>query len=117
MNTEVTLADRRRHSRIELSDWPMAAISGEGDIVAVRGEVLDISLGGARVKVDRAISTDRNLVEFMIDGVKAIAEIVWHSATEIGLRYVEQAGEAAVNIFERLLTREFGRTTPAPVAG
>jgi len=112
MNTEVTLADRRRHSRIELSEWPMAAISGQGDNLAVRAEVLDISLGGARVKIDRAISSDRNFVEFMIDGVKAIAEIVWHSATEIGLRYVEQAGDAAVNIFERLLTREYGRSAP-----
>lgn len=109
MIKEVNLADRREHSRIELMDLPTAAISEQGDNLAVRAEVLDISLGGARMKIDHAIEPTRRTIEVMIDGVKTIAEIVWRSATEVGLRYIEQAGEAAVTIFEQILTREFSR--------
>jgi hypothetical protein len=109
MIKEVNLADRREHSRIELIQLPTAALSEEGDNVAFRAQVLDISLGGARVKIDRAIEPARRTIEVLIDGVKTIAEIVWRSATEVGLRYIEQAGDAAVTIFEQILTREFSR--------
>ncbi len=39
----------------------------------------------------------------MIEQIAAKAEIVWQTATEIGLRSVETAGEASINILERIL--------------
>lgn len=115
MIEEVNLADRREHSRIELMQLPTAAISDAGENVAIRAQVMDISLGGARVKVDRAIEPAQRTIEVLIDGVKTVAEIVWRSATEVGLRYIEQAGDAAVTIFEQILTREFRRPAAAGI--
>lgn len=109
MIKEVNLADRREHSRIELMQLPTAAITNAEDKIAIRAQILDISLGGARVKIDHEIEPARRTIEVMIDGVKTVAEIVWRSATEVGLRYIEQAGDAAVTIFEQILTREFSR--------
>ncbi|WP_417518616.1 PilZ domain-containing protein [Minwuia sp.] len=113
MNNEISLADRRQHSRIELTELPLAAINGENDNLAVRAQVLDISLGGARVRIDRALDPARRTVEILIDGIKTVAEVVWRSPTELGLRYLEQAGDAAVVIFEQILTREFSRNIHA----
>ncbi|WP_416899990.1 MAG: PilZ domain-containing protein [Minwuia sp.] len=106
---EVSFADRRRHSRIEMFGLPQAAISERGDNLSVCGQILDISLGGARVRVDSGIYGQRGNVEVLIEGVKVVAEIVWRSATEIGLRFAEQAGDASVRIFEQILNRQFGR--------
>jgi len=109
MNTEVNLADRRIHSRIESLDQPVAAINEEDTNLCFHARILDISLGGARMQVDHQIAAERNVVEVLIDGIKAVAEIVWRTSTEIGLRYIDQAENAAINIFEQIITREFRR--------
>jgi hypothetical protein len=101
------LADRRQHSRIEVQQSLSAAICEAHEGLSVTAQVLDVSLGGARVKLSRALESVQDTVEVLIEGVRTIAQIVWRSPTEIGLRYVEQAGDAAVDIFEKVITREF----------
>ena len=109
--TETNYADRRRHSRIELTDFPRAALAGHGDNLSVRAEILDISLGGARMRIDRMIDPGQRVVEVLINGIVAVAEVVWQSATEVGLRYVENANDAAVRIFEQVLNYAYrGKT-------
>ncbi len=106
-SNDQSYADRRTHSRIELMVQPTAALCVPGGPESAAAPVLDISLGGARIQSDVGLISPDNLIDLMIEGVRARAEIVWRSATEIGLRFVEQAGQAVVGIFERVLTREY----------
>ena len=101
-----SFADRRDHWRIELMMPTRAEVKvQQGELLGL-GKVLDISLGGAKVQSDATLGNLKGVVEIVIEGIIARAEIVWQSATEVGLRFVEQAGQAVVGIFERVLMRE-----------
>jgi len=101
-----SFADRRDHWRIELMMPTKAEVMVQQGQSFGLGKVLDISLGGAKVQSDAALGNLKGVVEIVIDGIAARAEIVWQSATEVGLRFVEQAGQAVVGIFESILMRE-----------
>lgn len=96
-------ADRREYSRIDLIDAPRSAWLECGDQKGLNAEILDVSLGGARLRIEQGIGNLQGLLRILVEQVEATAEIVWQSATEIGLRFLETAGEAPINILERIL--------------
>lgn len=104
-------ADRREYSRIDLADTPRAAWLDCGDQSGLDAEILDVSLGGARLRVDQGMANIKGLLTLMVEQVAATAEIVWQSATEIGLRFLETAGEAPITILERILKADLGILT------
>lgn len=96
-------ADRREYSRIDLADMPRTAWLDCGNEDGLEAEILDVSLGGARLRVAQGMGNVQHLLTLMIEQIAARAEIVWQTATEIGLRFVEAAGEAPINLLERIL--------------
>ncbi len=102
---ETKYSDRRRHSRIELVRSMLAAITEGG--VSVTCRLRDISLSGARVTIDHPMALSADVIEFVVDGIRITAEIVWRSVREIGLRFVDPAGNQSVQLFERVITGAF----------
>lgn len=98
-------SDRRKHSRIELARSVLAAITEGGMSVTCR--LRDISLTGARVTIDHPMALGADVIEFVVDGIRITAEIVWRSLREIGLRFVDPAGKQSVQLFERVITGAF----------
>jgi hypothetical protein len=99
-------ADRREYSRIDLVDAPRPAWLDCGNQNGLGAEILDVSLGGARLRIDQGMGNLKGLLKLLVDQIEASAEIVWQTATEIGLRFLESAGEAPINILERILKSE-----------
>ncbi|ANK79439.1 MAG: hypothetical protein TEF_00530 [Rhizobiales bacterium NRL2] len=83
----------------------LAAITEGG--VSVTCRLRDISLSGARVTIDHPMALSADVIEFMVDGIRITAEIVWRSVREIGLRFVDPAGNQSVQLFERVITGAF----------
>jgi hypothetical protein len=101
-------ADRREYSRIDLADMPREAWLDCGNHDGLDAQILDVSLGGARLRIPPGMANLGGYLTLMIEQIAAKAEIVWQTATEIGLRFVETAGEASINILERILKSDLG---------
>lgn len=98
-------SDRRKHSRIEIVS-PVLGALGEGDM-SVTCRLRDISLSGVRLTIDHPVDLTRETLEFMVEGVRITAEIVWRSVRDIGLRFVDPAGALAVRVFEAVITSAY----------
>lgn len=110
-DTRIDPADRREYSRIDLVDMPRTAWLDCGDQSGLDAEILDVSLGGARLRIREGMANMRGMLTLMVEQIAATAEIVWQSATEIGLRFLEAAGDAPINILERILKSDLGVMT------
>lgn len=82
-----------------------------GDQSGLDAEILDVSLGGARLRIREGMANMKGMLTLMVEQIAATAEIVWQSATEIGLRFLEAAGDAPINILERILKSDLGVMT------
>ena len=109
--TRIDPADRREYSRIDLVDMPRTAWLDCGDQSGLDAEILDVSLGGARLRIREGMANMKGMLTLMVEQIAATAEIVWQSATEIGLRFLEAAGDAPINILERILKSDLGVMT------
>lgn len=110
-DTRIDPADRREYSRIDLVDMPRTAWLDCGDQSGLDAEILDVSLGGARLRIREGMANMKGMLTLMVEQIAATAEIVWQSATEIGLRFLEAAGDAPINILERILKSDLGVMT------
>ena len=104
------LENRRQHTRITLTGLTGAVVRAINR--QLEGNVLDISLGGARIAVAHGQRDIAGLVQFSVDGVPATGEIVWREAGAIGIRFRQDADGAAAAVFEHVILSEFRRHAP-----
>ena len=104
--------NRRNHTRINLTG---RTIVGLGDkALRLSATLLDISLGGARLKIGDLADFSIRQIEVTFNGLRTIADIVWCRAGEIGLRFRETTTDAqsAVTFFESVILCEYRSHAP-----
>ncbi|MDF1721338.1 MAG: PilZ domain-containing protein [Minwuia sp.] len=104
--------NRRNHVRINLTGRTTVEIGNQA--LRISGTLLDISLGGARLKVDDVAEWSARQVAVIVDGLKTIADVVWSRAGEIGLRFRTSGKDAstAVDLFEHIILGEYRDQAP-----
>ena len=118
MNPGTMHADRREFSRIDLEDAPRTIQLDGPDGGHMQAELLDISLGGMRIRIPEGLGNLSGWITMCLENLQARAEIVWSTATEIGLRYLEAAGATPITILEHILksqiadSRLYGNVVP-----
>ncbi len=105
--------NRRSHTRINLTGRTIVEIGNQA--VQVSGTLLDISLGGARLKVGEMANWAERQVAVTVDGLRTIADVVWSRAGEIGLRFRSTGQDAvsAVDLFEYIILGEYRDHAPS----
>lgn len=114
--------NRRNYTRINLTGRTIVEIGNSA--IRVSGTLLDISLGGARLKVSNLADWSLRQVDVVVDGMRTIADVVWRREGEVGLRFRAsgQAAVSAVDLFEYIILGEYrdhaptARAWQAPVA-
>ncbi|WP_416899838.1 MAG: PilZ domain-containing protein [Minwuia sp.] len=106
MTYQMRKDERRSHTRIELRETtaPVTIESARG--AAFPGEIVDISLGGARVRYGAFEPEAGEPVRLRVHDEQAEAEICWRRADEVGLRFIGLTMEAACQILETILRRQ-----------
>jgi len=95
--------DRRQFNRLDVSQLaPHVKLVSE-DGKQSDAQLLDISLGGARLAVGEADAPWVDNLRVVLDQVELMAVVAWRTATEVGLRYVDAAGSTIVTIIEAIL--------------
>lgn len=104
--------NRRNYTRINLTGRTIVEICNSA--IRVSGTLLDISLGGARLKVSEMADWSLRQVDVIVDGMKTVADVVWSRAGEIGLRFrvSGQAAVSAVDLFEYIILGEYRDHAP-----
>lgn len=95
--------DRRQFNRLDVSRFAPHVTLVSEDGKASDAQLLDISLGGARVAVGEADAPWTDRLHVLVDHVELVAVVAWRTATEVGLRYVDTAGSTIVSIIEAIL--------------
>ncbi len=104
--------NRRSHTRINLTGRTIVEIGNQA--IKVSGTLLDISLGGARLKVGEMTDWSLRQVAVTVDGMRTVADVVWSRAGEIGLRFRSTGQDAvsAVDLFEYIILGEYREQSP-----
>jgi hypothetical protein len=83
-----SVRDKRRHPRV-LVNRPCRLVQPKAAPTA--GTIVDISAGGARVRLGRADALPQQLVLVdLTEGLAFEAEIAWRKDTEIGLKFLRR---------------------------
>ena len=104
--------NRRNHTRINLTVRTIVELGDKA--LRLSATLLDISLGGARLKIGDLADFSVQQIEVTFNGLRTIADVVWCRAGEIGLRFRETATDAqsAVTFFENVILCEYRSHAP-----
>ncbi len=104
--------NRRNHTRINLTGRTIVEL---GDTARhLSATLLDISLGGARLRIGELADWAVRQVAVTFNGLRTIADVVWCRGGEIGLRFRDTPDEAnsAVSFFENVILCEYRSHAP-----
>jgi len=104
--------NRRAHTRINLTGNTVVELGGNA--LRLSAILLDISLGGARLKIGDLANWSLRQVAVTFNGLKTIADVIWCQGGEIGLRFgsTAQEAKAAVSFFENVILCEYREHAP-----
>lgn len=104
--------NRRIHTRINLTGRTVVELGDKA--LRLSATLLDISLGGARLRIGDLADFSVQQIEVTFNGMRTIADIVWCRAGEIGLRFRKTATEtnSAVTFFENVILCEYRSHAP-----